>query len=140
MFWQISQNSQKEPVLESCFKWNCRSAASSFIKKDTGVWHRCFLVNFWEISQNTVFIEPLWTAFCLITHSVYCPTTTSRFIYISLNSGLRTILLWGMRSWRSKDFFVKDFLQLTFFLTWHRCTIILTFSKNITLYFYTAKF
>lgn len=99
------------------------------------LWHRCFLVNFWEISQKTAFIEPLWTAFCLITHSVYYPTTTSR-----LNSSLRTILLWGMRSWRSKDFFVKDFLQLMLFLTWHRCTVILTFSKNIILYFYTAKF
>ena len=84
------------------------------------LWRRCFLVNFWEISQNTVFIESLWTAFCLITHSVYCPTTTSRFIYISLNSSLRTMLLWGMRSWRSKDFFCQGLPSTNVFLdvTW----------------------
>ena len=75
------------------------------------LWHRCFLVNFWEISQKTAFIEPLWTAFCLITHSVYYPTTTSR-----LNSSLRTILLWGMRSWRSKDFFYQGLPSTNVFL------------------------
>ena len=48
-----------------------------------------------------------------------------------------------MRSWRSKDFFARDFLPLTcsslrFFLTWHLCIIILTFPKNIILNFHTA--
>ena len=43
---------------------------------------------------------------------------------------------------RSENIFVKDFLQLTFnsltfFLTWHRCIIMLTFPKNI-FYFHTA--
>ena len=49
---------------------------------------------------------------------------------------LCTVLWWGVSSWKSEDFFVKDFLQLTLsslavFLTWHHCIIILTFPKNI---------
>ena len=43
------------------------------------------------------------------------------------------------------NFFVKGFIQLTFstsrfFLTWNRFVIILTFPKNIILYFHAAIF
>ena len=39
--------------------------------------------------------------------------------------------------------FIKDFIQLTFssltfFLTWNRCIVILTFLKNVNLYFHIA--
>ena len=75
-----------------------------------------FLWFFWNFLRAFFYRTSSNCCFCLITHSVYCPTTTSRFKYISLYSSLRTMLWWGMRCWRSDDFFVKDFFPLTFSL------------------------
>ena len=66
-----------------------------------------------------------------------------QFLQLFIIVLVRTILWRGVLSWRSEDFSVKYFLQLTFcsltfFLAWHCCIIILTFLKNIILYIHAA--
>ena len=69
------------------------------------------------------------------------------YIYISLYLYIQVCVLYLNEECvlgEAKMFFVKDFLQLTFsllmvFLTWHCCIRILSFPKNITLYFLTAN-
>ena len=105
MFCQISQNSQKEPVLESLFICSCRSTAFEFIKKETPaqVFPCEFLGSFLE---HLFCRNPSNGCFYLITYSVYCTATTSHFTQISLYS--------GKRSWRSEDFFCQGLSSIKF--------------------------
>ena len=60
MFLKISQNSQENACARASFLIKLHVQACNFIKKDTLVPHKCFLVNFAILLRTPFFKEHLW--------------------------------------------------------------------------------
>ena len=57
MFLEILHNSQENNCARDSFLRKLQASATALLKKR--LWHRCFHLNFHEISKNTIFTEHL---------------------------------------------------------------------------------